>query len=167
MKKLTYTLSADVVTANLVDKVDDTVTLIESVEFKVADFPEVFKDGDNPEKSLASYGLSKLLQDRTSSIDAEGKLEAMNAAAEMLMKGEWRQRKEGGGAKKAAIDPLFAMAIAEIKNVSVATATIALQEMEAEQRKAVRQLEPVKDRIAAIREKAEGEAGDLLKDMLS
>jgi len=166
MKKLNYTLLATAVTAALVNKTDDSSEVIAEKTFNVADIPAELNDGENSVKSLAAYGLSKLLQDRTSSVDAEGKLEAMEEVFALLKGGEWRQRKEGGAGKKAAIDPIFAQAIAEIKSVSVAAATIALQGMDADQRKALRQVETVKAKIAEVREAAEGEAADLLSDMI-
>lgn len=165
-KKIVYTLGASSVVATLVEKLDDATTELESITFEVSDVPAELSDGENPTKSLVAYGLSKFLQDRTSSVDAEGKLEAMGEVFELLKCGEWRQRREGAGVKKAAIDPIFAQAIAEIKGCSVAAATMALQAQDAESRKALRQVEAVKAKIDEIRVAATSEAENLLDGMV-
>lgn len=164
-KRLTYALTATSVIASLVEKSGDEIKVLESVEFDASQVPAILNDGENAQKSLVAYGLSKFLQDRTSASAVEDKLADMAETFELLKGGEWRQRKEGAGVKKAAIDPIFAQAIAELKGCTVAAATIALQAQEPEARKALRQVEAVKAKIAEIRSKAEGEAADLLADL--
>ena len=77
------------------------------------------------------YGLSKLLQDRTSQIDAgPGKLDAMREVYALFEKGEWeKERVAGAPTVSAEVE-----ALAEIKGISVAVAQKALREKTPEQR---------------------------------
>lgn len=165
-KRIRYVLTATAVQAMLIEKIDDQEeNVLQTLNFEVGDVAGELQDGDNV-KSLAAYGLSKILQDRTSSVKNEDKMAEMEEVFELLKTGQWRQRREGAGTKKATIDPVFAQAIAEIKGCDVATATLALQSKTSEERKAMRALDLVKDKINELRERANEQAGDLLDDLV-
>lgn len=134
---------------------DEKKEVIEVVEFKLADLPAVLKANDG-DKSIASYGLQSLLQDRTSEVkeSAKAKLDAMGEYFTIFKSGVWREYKEGAGQRKSAIDPLFAQAMAELKNVPLAAVLARLQSMTKEERQALHDLEPVQAKIKALKDAA-------------
>lgn len=135
---------------------DEEKEIVSSASFAVADVPEELETNEGP-KSLAAYGLAKLLQDRTSQDSgAENKMSAMAGVFDVLKDGKWRAYKEGSS-RKAAIDPLLAQAVAQIKKAPLAAVTAKLQTMPAEERKAIAALEPVQKAIAKLRAEADVE----------
>ena len=144
-----------------VDEAGEKTVLAERL-FAVEDVPAELKDGELEAKSLAAYGLSKLLQDRTSSSASEVKLDDMEKVFESLAEGIWRVRKAstGGAGKKPAIDAIFAAAVAEFltakagQEVTAVTAQVKLQSMDADSRKALR----AHPDVAPIIERMKGEA---------
>lgn len=134
---------------------DENKTVHGVTEFNVSDLPEVFKSNEG-DKTLAAYGLTKLLQDRTSQVkeSAEAKLKAMGEYFGVFRSGTWREYKEASGegkGRKPSIDPIFAQAIANLKNAPLAAVIGALQKKSKEERKAMAALEPVKAEMARLR----------------
>lgn len=109
--------------------------LVEEVQLNVEDFPALFADGDEG-KTLAAYGLCKLVQDRTSQVaGCAEKFGAMVKEAQRLQEtGAWRatvERKEGGvrtGSRK--VDTLVAKALSEIKGIDLAVAEASLKKLD-------------------------------------
>lgn len=189
--KNVFTLTATTVTMEIFDvtpfaKGEDTSSaeLLAKAEFDVTAVPELLNDGDNPAKSLAAYGLSRLMQDRSSDFTdgklnelgvsikeaAQARIDAYMATYELVKSGEFKARKEAGAGKAAAVDSFFAQALVDIlkeggKDMDINTATIYLQQRSAEERKELRaKLQP---QINAARERARKAADDLdLSDLL-
>lgn len=166
-----FDLTAAEVSAKLIRQSEDTAgnteeTVVDSRLFSIADYPAELNDGDTV-KSLAAYGLSKILQDRASSIDAEDKLEAMDTISEMLKSGEWRERK-APAAPKATIAPIFAEAVQRLyknrgQELSLTQVTQALASKSVEERKAIKQLPDIVAIIDELkREAAETNLDDIL-----
>lgn len=84
---------------------------------------------DNLRGDVALYGLSKLLQDRTSEVEVgPGKIAAMRALMEQFGKGVWSQdRKPGAPVVSAEVE-----ALAQIKGCTVAEAQSALRKYPAD-----------------------------------
>lgn len=189
--KNVFTLTATTVTMEIFDitpfaKGEDTSSaeLLAKAEFDVTAVPELLNDGDNAAKSLASYGLSRLMQDRSSDFTdgklnelgvgikeaAQARIDAYMATYELVKSGEFKARREAGAGKAAAVDSFFAQALVDFlkaggKDMDINTATIYLQQRSAEERKELRaKLQP---QINAARERARKAADELdLSDLL-
>lgn len=132
---------------------------LETHIFVVSDVPAELEDGENSMKSLAAYGLSRLLQDRNSSVTDSGevaqacstveelaaaRMEAYKGTYETVLAGMFREKRASGtGAKAAAVCPFFAQAFVELaakkgKELTVEVATMILQKLSKEERKAMR-----------------------------
>lgn len=149
-------LPAMSVNVNVIKREDDTV--VESETFLAGEI------GENVRGDVALYGLSKLLQDRSSDTPAgPGKLAAMREVMELLKAGTWeRERKAGAPVVSAEVE-----ALAEIKNISVAEAQAALRKYSKETRDQILANPKIVERAAAIRErrgKAEVSLDDLTSD---
>lgn len=141
------------------EKMPDNRAPIESHIFVVTDIPAVLEDGDNATKSLAAYGLSRLLQDRNSGVTDSGdvaqacgtveelaaaRMDAYKSTYETLLAGLFREKRASGAASKAAaVCPFFAQAFVELaakkgKELTVEVATMILQKLTKEERKAMR-----------------------------
>jgi hypothetical protein len=190
--KNVFELTDSTVTMRIYDvtafnKGDDTsnAPLLAEHEFDVTKVPATLNDGDNPLKSLAAYGLSRLMQDRSSSCTdgalgenctsvkevAEARLAAYKETYDLVCSGEFRARREGsGGGKAASVDTFFAQALVNFladngKDMDINTATVYLQSLSADERKALRtKLAPqISAAREAAREAAKGfDIGDLL-----
>ncbi len=169
--KMSYTMLADSVVVAVTNTTqdgegNDVVETVAEHTFAVADLPEVLKDGDK-EKSVLVYGLTKLLQDRTSQVKAPAdKLEAMTTYfKEFFTQGLWKAPSVAGE-RKAAIDPLFAQAVAELKGWSIAQSTAIIQSVDADTRKQLRESEAVAEQIKKLRtETAEVDVKGLLGEL--
>jgi len=141
MSKLNYTVAVAAVTVALTHKDGDEVVTDVSQDFSLDGLPESFGEGDN-QRSLAAYGLSSLLQDRTSGIkDPKERIEKMGELMEQLKAGIWRSVKAAGERKtKIGADLVEAVKryLASTK-VTVTTEQVAakLESMTKEQRKAM------------------------------
>jgi hypothetical protein len=104
--------------------------VIARLEMDVDSFPDVYQTAGGLEKGLKAYGICGLMQDRTSQFKgAANKFEAMLAEATRLREegALWSETKEREvKAKAPKIDAYLAQAVAELKKVSVATATALL-----------------------------------------
>lgn len=89
---------------------------------------------DGIKTNVALYGLSKLLQDRSSDTDTgPEKLDAMREVFAMLRGGQWeKERKAGAPVVSAEVE-----ALADIKKISVAQAQAALRKYTKEQREKI------------------------------
>lgn len=155
--KNVFTLTATTVTMEVYKPVQDKDDiLLASLEFDVSAVPAELNDGDNATKSLAAYGLSRLMQDRCSDY-TDGKLEQMGldsqeaanarlgaykAVYELVQSGEFRARRESAG-KQASVDTYFAQALVDYlaendKEMTITTATAYLQSLTTDERKALR-----------------------------
>lgn len=88
----------------------------------------------NLRNDVALYGLSKLLQDRTSEVEVgPGKIAAMTALFEQFKKGVWSaERKAGSPVVSAEVE-----ALAQIKGLTVAGAQAALKKYPADVKAAI------------------------------
>lgn len=142
--------------------------LVEEVQLNVSDFPELFADGDEG-KTLAAYGLCKLVQDRTSQVaGCAEKFGAMVKEAQRLQEsGAWRsavERKEGGtrtGSRK--VDTLVAKALSEIKGIDLAVAEASLKKLDKDNYEKICKNQRVVDLVAQYKADvpAEGVETDL------
>lgn len=134
--------------------------------FPVADVPAALSTNDEP-KSLAAYGLSKVLQERPSGEpDPAKKLELMDATFKTLSEGRWRDYAVGGGSKRGPkLDAIFVQAVAEIKKVKVPQAEAALRKLDAATIKKIRSLPDVKERMEKLRASAGDDDIDLGFDL--
>lgn len=151
---------------------DADAEIAEERTFAVADVPETLLNGE-VEMSLAGYGLSQVLQDRCSSTPTDEKFEQMEKTFATLLEGKWKEARVSttGGVKRPTIDPFFAAGFASFlqskgKNVDANTAVLLLQDMEAEQRKALRNHEEIKVFVDQAKEAAATAANDLDLDAL-
>jgi hypothetical protein len=128
------------VSVNVIRREDDTV--IETEHF------EASKIGENVRPDVALYGLSKLLQDRSSDTPAgPGKLNAMREVFALLESGTWeRERKAGAPVVSAEVE-----ALAALKGVAVAEIQTALRKYTKEQREQILANPAVVERAKAIR----------------
>ncbi|ATB52686.1 hypothetical protein PVS_50 [Vibrio phage vB_VspS_VS-ABTNL-3] len=150
---------------------DSPAEVVDTLEFSVEDVPAELQNGEAV-TSLAAYGLSQVLQDRCSSVQADEKFAQMQKTFESLQEGKWKEtRVSTGGAKKASIDPFFAAGFAAFcvengKDVDANTATILLQGMDADKRKALRQHDDIKSHIEAAKAAAAAKVEDFDVDSL-
>lgn len=167
-KQFNYILAAAQVTIQRLAYADPDAeaTVAEEKTFDVAAIPETLANGEG-EVSLAAYGLSQILQDRVSSLDADEKLEGMDKVFEQLQAGEFKaKRASSGGGKKPTIDSYFAEGLARFlqaqgKDVDANTAVAILQSKSADERKALRQHEDIKAYIEKAKADAAEAAGQI------
>lgn len=178
--KNVFTLTETTVTMQVMDVTNpDEAKELESHTFDVGTVPATLEDGDNPTKSLAAYGLSRLMQDRCSDYTdskladicssakevAKARLEAYQGVYDVVMSGQFRARRATAKAG-ASVDVFFARGFADFcqengKEVTGEQATIILQGMTAEQRKALRADERIKPFIQKARDAARAAVSDL------
>lgn len=167
-KQFNYILAADTVTVQRLEypEIDGDAVVAEELTFGTADVPATIVNGEG-EVSLASYGLSQILQDRVSSVAGDGKLAKMQEVMDMLKEGKWKEsRATGTGERKATIDSFFATGFALFlqskgKDVDANAATVLLQGMEAEERKALRAHDGIKPFIQKAKDQANATADSL------
>lgn len=145
---------------------DAAPVVAEEKEFSIENLPATYAVGEG-EVSLAAYGLSQFLQDRTSSVAGDDKLEKMEEIFGSLGEGQWKSKREStGGVRKPSIDPFFAAGFAKFlqangKDVDTATATTLLQGYKKEQRAAIRAHEQVKAFIEQAKSEANSAASEI------
>lgn len=166
-KQFNYVVDAESVTVQRLGYEGEEVKVLEQEVFVIADIPASLVAGEGT-MSLAAYGLSQILQDRTSSIkDSEERFGAMPDVFELLKSGEWKAAREStAGPRKAAIDSFFAKGFAmylesQGKDVTPEAAVVVLQDMTAEQRKAVRSHEAIAGFIKKAKEDAAAAAAEI------
>lgn len=171
--KLSYSLIGTLVTVSLMAHVEGKEPEVaRTFSLDASEFPSVFTTGDEDvTKTLAGYGLQKLIQDRTSQVSesAEAKFDAMLEEGERLKEtGEWRaavERKSGGATPKA--DPILAQAVAQVKGLDINVATAALAKMDKDGVKKIRENPAIKEAVEAIRAAAKSAEAVSLDDLLA
>lgn len=127
--------------------------IIRSVEFIIKDVPKKLIDGEAV-KSLASYGLQKLLQDRTSSTkDASDKLSEMETLFnEHLMQGNWKSPAKVGasGPRGRKISATLAQAVGELLNMDALTAEANLKALDKDRFEAITKSEKVLSKVKEL-----------------
>jgi len=128
----------------------DDESVVEEGEFAAADVHA------NLRHNVALYGLSKLLQDRTSEVEVgPGKIAAMGAVMDNFKAGNWvQERKSGTPVVSAEVE-----ALAALKGLSVAEAQAALKKYDVEVRKQILANPTIvakAEEIRAARKTAEG-----------
>lgn len=128
-EKSAYRLSVEL-------KAEDATVNVQVIERESGDTveTEVFQArevADGIKTNVALYGLSKLLQDRSSDTDSgPEKLDAMREVFAMLKAGQWeKERKAGAPVVSAEVE-----ALASLKKITVAQAQSALRKYTKEQR---------------------------------
>ncbi len=139
-----------VVSVQVIDRESEAV--VESREFDASGVHE------NVRPLVGLYGLSKLLQDRSSETPTgPGKLSAMQEVYDLLSRGEWeRERKAGAPVVSAEVE-----ALAEIKKITVAQAQAALRKFTKEQKDKILSNPAIVAKAAEIRAARETSNVDL------
>lgn len=123
--RLSVELKADDATVNVQVIERESGDVVETETFQARDVADSIKT------NVALYGLSKLLQDRSSDTDSgPEKLDAMRDVFSMLKSGQWeKERKAGAPVVSAEVE-----ALASLKKITVAQAQAALRKYTKEQR---------------------------------
>lgn len=123
--RLSVELKADDATVNVQVIERESGDVVETETFQAREVADTIKT------NVALYGLSKLLQDRSSDTDSgPEKLDAMRDVFAMLKGGQWeKERKAGAPVVSAEVE-----ALASIKKITVAQAQAALRKYTKEQR---------------------------------
>jgi hypothetical protein len=126
--RLSVELKADDATVNVSVIERESGDVVESESFNAKELP------DNIRPTVALYGLSKLLQDRSSDTDSgPEKLDAMREVFAMFKAGQYeRERKAGAPVVSAEVE-----ALATLKRITVAQAQAALRKYTKEQREKI------------------------------
>jgi len=168
------------VVMDIVEKDGEVTKIVETTALPLGDVPEILMDGER-EMSLAAYGLLKLVQDRNSQLSnkflseqgltgreaIEARIDAYNDTYNLFKKGLYKEPSQAS-AKGAAVDPIFAAAIAELKGCDLVAATTALKAADKDSRAALRKLPQVVEIIARMKKETEEEVQTLdLESLLS
>jgi len=115
---------------------------------------------------VALYGLSKVLQDRSSGVNTgPDKLEAMGEVFEDLKQGNWKKERAGAGGG-SGISPVVE-AIANIKGISFNEAARSWRETPKEQKDAIKANPTVADEVKRVKEARKEQGGADLSDLAS
>lgn len=163
--KLHYSLVADIVTITLYrgEKFsDEDKEIIDTVVFEAGDCPAALLD-NAIEKSLAGYGLMKLLQDRTSQEkDPEAKLELMGEYFnEFFTKGLWKKpaaERSASTSSRRKVGASLAEAIARLQGCTAVQAEAAVKALDKDTYDNLVKNERVVEMVKEV----EGEAGDVV-----
>lgn len=172
--KTHYSLVGTVVTLTLwrgeegVKFGDEAAEVVSTHTFDANDVPAELTDGNVGVKSLAGYGLLKLLQDRTSQEkDPAGKAALMEQYfAEYFTQGQWKkpvERKEGKAStgSRRKIDAVLAQAVAQLQGISVAAATASLRDLDKDDVAAI----SANPRVVAVMDELRAEAKEEQADL--
>lgn len=167
-EKLAYFINGSEVrivlhTADAKAEISPADTVAEAV-FDSENFAHDFQSNDGT-KTLLSYGLVKILQDRTSQVTESlaKKFEAMQAEAQRLQTANedgsynWKNavvRAESKPRSAKKVDSYIAQAVAELKGISISQATEALKALTAEQIGVLSAKEGVKNIVARLKAEA-------------
>lgn len=126
--RLSVELKSDDATVNVQVIERESGDVVETETFNAREIPDTLKT------NVALYGLSKLLQDRSSDTDSgPEKLDAMRDVFSMLKSGAWeKERKAGAPVVSAEVE-----ALASLKKITVAQAQAALRKYTKEQREKI------------------------------
>lgn len=137
--------------------------IVSEVTLSVEQFPAKFEDGAEG-KTLAAYGLCKLVQDRTSQVaGTKEKFDAMVKEATRLSEtGQWRNPVERvAGVPRAGsrrVDTLVAKAISELKGVDLAVAEATLKKLDKDSYEKICKSEKVVELVAKYKADANVES---------
>lgn len=140
--RLSIELNKDKVAVIITVKKREDDSVVETAEFPASDIHA------NLRTDVGLYGLSKLLQDRTSQVDAgPGKIAAMRELADQLKAGVWeKERKVGAPIVSAEVE-----ALAQLKQITVPEAQGALRAYSKEVRAKILANPRIVEAAAAIR----------------
>lgn len=165
MAKLHYEVTPQTVSVTLYEGEgwsDENRKVVAERSFDVGAIPAELETNGDP-KSLAAYGLAKLLQERPSGEpDPAKKLAQMDEVYATLSGGKWREYREGGsgGGRGPKLDAIFVQAVADVKKVKVPQAEAGLRALDKDTIKKIKNLPEIKERMAKLREGA-GDGVDL------
>ena len=157
MSKLNYIIAGAVVTVQLTEEIKDengevvSVNVLDSQDFDAEPVAFTPLESNQEPRTLAAYGLSKFLQDRTSQYNKEGaekKFAAMGDVIKLIESGKWKEYKEG---TSAAGGKFLAQAIANLKGLEIDVVREKLAAMDDEQRKDIGANPAVKAEVARLR----------------
>lgn len=153
---LSVNLNAESMTVDVEVKERESDETIDTHSFSAGDVHDDLKH------LTALYGLSKLLQDRSSDVKTgPDKLSAMKAVAEQLQGGQWqKERKVGAPTVSAEVE-----ALAQFKSISIPQAQAALRRYDKAQREQILSHESIVALAKTIREAREGEDVASLDDL--
>lgn len=153
---LSVVLNAESMTVDVSVKERETEEVIDSHSFAAADIHAELQ----PLTGL--YGLSKLLQDRSSDVKTgPEKLAAMKAVAEQLTSGQWqKERKVGAPTVSAEVE-----ALAQFKKISIPQAQAALRRYDKAAREQILGHADIVALAATIREARQDEEVADLSDL--
>ena len=148
--------------------------IVEEVTLEVGKFPAKFEDGAEG-KTLAAYGLCKLVQDRTSQVPgSKEKFDAMvKEGVRLAETAQWRNPVErAAGTVRAGsrrVDTLVAKAVAEMKNIGLVVAEATLKKLDKDSYEKLCKHEKVLELVAKYKKEAEaaGETQTDLADLLA
>lgn len=159
-----YSLNIDLNTDNR--SVDITVREKVEGEFNPLDTQSFGIDGihEDLKLSVELYGLSKLLQDRSSGTPkGPDKLAAMNEVFAQLVSGQWtKERARGAAVVSAEVE-----ALAELKGCDIATIQRSLKNYSKEQKELIFAKDAVKAKAAEIRARRENTDTIQLDDLVA
>jgi len=150
---LSVKLDAESMSVNVTVKERESDDVIDTHAFAAADVHESLRN------NVALYGLSKLLQDRSSDVKTgPDKLAAMQQIAEQLASGQWeKERKVGAPTVSAEVE-----ALAQFKGITIPQAQAALRKYDKTARDQILGHEKIQELATQIREaRADEEVADL------
>lgn len=128
--RLNVVLGADSIVVNAQYKKGEEWQTKESRTFVVSALPS------DMQKQVLAYGLSKLLQDRTSQVRSLGPVETlkgMDGYYEMLKAGQWAAKRVAGASRGPAFDPVLAAVIATEMGASLGAVSAKLGQLPKEE----------------------------------
>lgn len=128
----------------------------------------VFDPRELPEAISArihAFGMSAILQTRTSAEDAVGKLEAMDGVFELLKSGTWEKERQVG----APVVSSFVEAVSRVMGISIPEAQRSLRKYDDAQKANMRENEKIREQMVIIERERANAAEDSaeLDDLLS
>lgn len=150
---LSVKLNAESMTVDVTVKERESDEIIDTHSFPAAEVHESLRN------NVALYGLSKLLQDRSSDTKTgPEKLAAMKQVSEQLAEGQWeKERKVGAPTVSAEVE-----ALAQFKGITIPQAQAALRKYDKTAREAILGHAKIVELAAQIREaRADEEVADL------
>jgi len=153
---LSVDLNADAMSVDVTVKERESDEIIDTHNFAAGDVHESLRG------LTALYGLSKLLQDRSSDVKTgPDKLAAMKGVAEQLASGQWqKERKVGAPTVSAEVE-----ALAQFKGITIPQAQAALRKYDKAAREQILGHAKIKELATQIREAREDEEVADLSDL--
>jgi len=125
--------------------------VVRTVEVTLSEIPELLQDGDSTITAKA-HGVSTVCQQRSSGQpDTTLRLAEYEATIDNLKAGIWRAAAQPRGAQ---ISTEVVQALANVQGITVLQANAALQQMDSEARKTVRESQAIVTEVARIKAEA-------------